>query len=253
MPEASGWEPTIGQPLHPCPVQRPRLASAPERPEPVPGDMPVEGIDGSVVGGNGEVVEPAVHDPLHIRPLPMDRHVHHPPERLFDLAQLRPKPFPHRVPPQDELPRPVHAADVREAKEVEGLRPAALVAATLEGETPEHDGPGLVGVQLQPELLQPEREVGQELARVALEHEAHHGVVGIAHHDHVAVGVLRCAELPSADTCRFRRRTENVRSQSPSLQDRSPHRHVCRKAWCNPLAIFQSTDGNGSFARHLSR
>jgi len=62
------------------------------------------------------------------------------------------------------------------------------------GGPPELDDPGLVRVQLQRERLQPLLQLGQEPVRIGKVLEAHHHVVGVPHHDHVA---LRAAQSPA--------------------------------------------------------
>ena len=97
-----------------------------------------------------------------------------------------------RVPPDDEPSPSVGPADMREPQEVEGLRLEATGSAVLAGEAPERNDPGLLGMQLQPEPVQPLRELGQEAPGIPLGLEAHHHVVGVAHHDHLAM----CMPLP---------------------------------------------------------
>jgi hypothetical protein len=76
---------------------------------------------------------------------------------------------------------------VREAQEVEGLRLAqSPCRSSLGGEPPELDQPGLVGMQLQPELRQPLAKVVEELLGVALMLEADDEIIGEPHDDHVA-------------------------------------------------------------------
>src|SRR5512147_2999085 len=122
MPEASRWQPKVGQSFHALPCQPADLAPPPERAAPVPSDMAIERVDRLAVGGNGEVIEEAVHHPLQVEPLLRDRPVHHPPYRLFDLPELLPQPFTNGVPQNEEVPVPVSPADMDEAEERERLR-----------------------------------------------------------------------------------------------------------------------------------
>ncbi len=93
MSDACRRQPQVGQSLHPRPDQPLDLAPPPQRAEPIPADMAIEGVDGPAVGGNGEVVEEAVHHPLQVSSLILDRQVHHPPDRLLDLPELAAEPL----------------------------------------------------------------------------------------------------------------------------------------------------------------
>src|SRR6266487_7043453 len=75
---------------------------------------------------------------------------------VFDLLELGLQPLRDGVTPEPETPASPLPADVREAQEVERLRlPQSPRRSSLGSEPPELDQPGLVGMQLQPELRQP--------------------------------------------------------------------------------------------------
>src|SRR6266545_6240072 len=135
-----------------CHVSRliwPRRLSARHQYQPT---MAIERVDRLAVGGNGEVVEKAVHHPLQIEPLLRDRPVHHPPYRLLDLPELLPQPFTNGVPQDEEGSSPARSTDVREAEKGEGFRLAEVSGLALaRREAPEFDDPGLLRMQLQPE------------------------------------------------------------------------------------------------------
>ena len=131
MPEACRWQPRVGQSFHALPCQPADLAPPPERAAPVPTDMAIERVDRPAVGGNGKVVEEAVHHPLQVEPLLRDRPMHHPPYRFLDLPELLPQPFTNGVPQDEEGPSPARATDVREAEEGEGFRLAEVSGLTL--------------------------------------------------------------------------------------------------------------------------
>src|SRR5512144_1554624 len=131
MPEACWWQPQVGQSFHALPGQPADLAPPPERAAPVPSDMAIERVDRPAVGGNGEVIEEAVHHPLQVEPLLRDRPVHHPPYRLLDLPKLLPQPFTNGVPQNEEGPSPARSTDVREAEEGEGFRLAEVLGLRL--------------------------------------------------------------------------------------------------------------------------
>src|ERR687891_1356795 len=88
-------------------------------------------------------------------------------ELVLDLLELGPQPLRDGVALEPETPVLALPADVREAQEVECLRLAeAPCRSSLDGEPPELDQPGLVGMQLQPELREPLTEVVEELLGV---------------------------------------------------------------------------------------
>ena len=191
MSNARGWQPQVNVTRHALPGQPADLAPPPERAAPVPCDIIIEGIDRPAVGGNGKVIEEAVHHLLQIQPLLCDRPVHHPLYRLFDLPEPFPQSFPNGV-PQDEIASPLAgSADMREAEEGEGLRLAtSLCLAIARRKAPEFNDPGFLRMQFQPELLQSLPKFVPKPLGIGTPLKAHHGVVGIADDDHVAVGVL---------------------------------------------------------------
>src|SRR5512144_1569871 len=189
MPDACRRQEEIDPSSHALPRPPVVLAPPPQRPKPVPPDMAIERVDRPAVGGNGEVIEEAVHHPLQVEPLLRDRPVHHPPYRLLDLPELLPQPFTNGVPQDEEGPCPARSTDVREAEEGEGFRLAEVSGLALaRRETPEFDDPGLLRMQLQPELLQTLPKLVQKSLVLRAMLEAHHGVVGIADDDHLAAG-----------------------------------------------------------------
>src|SRR5919197_3773601 len=108
-------------------------------------------------------------------------------ELVLDRLQFGPQPLRDGVPSEPEAPASPLPADVREAQEVERLRlPEAPCRSPLGGVPPELDQPGLVGMQLQPELRQPLAKVAKELLGIALMLEAGDEIIGEPHHDHVA-------------------------------------------------------------------
>src|SRR4249920_3790360 len=77
---------------------------------------------------------------------------------------------------------------MREAEEVERFRlPDAPGRPSPGGVPPELQQPGLVGVQLQPELREPLTKIGKELPRIVLVLEPRDEVVGEPHDDHIPV------------------------------------------------------------------
>jgi hypothetical protein len=112
-------------------------------------------------------------------------------QRVFDLAQPRPHPLCNRDPLQREAPLPRLRADVREAEEVERLRPTVATRLSFGGEPSELDQARLLRVQLQRERREPFAQVNLEPLRVLTMLKAHDEVVREAHDHYVAVRVAR--------------------------------------------------------------
>src|SRR5436853_7547174 len=106
----------------------------------------------------------------------------------FDLPEPGLPALTHRLPNQHEdVPLPRLATDVGKAEEVERLWLALAPARPLFGRvTTELDQPGLVRVQRQTEPRQPLAQLVQELLGLRSILEPQDGIVGKAHHDHVA-------------------------------------------------------------------
>src|SRR6266511_211491 len=111
-------------------------------------------------------------------------------ELVFDLSELGPHPLGDRDPPHPEPPVPPLPADMRETEELKRLRLAqAPRPSTFGGVPAELDEPGLVGMQLQPELREAFAKVGEEPLCVGLPLKARGEVVRKAHDDHIPVRV----------------------------------------------------------------
>src|SRR5208337_1416601 len=116
--------------------------------------------------------------------------VHAPPELVVDRFQLGPHPFRDRDPLQPEPPVPCLRADVREAQEVERLRLALTPGCPVPGGLPpELDQPGLIRVQLQPELREPAAKLVPEPLSVLPVLEPDDEIVSEAHDDHITARV----------------------------------------------------------------
>ena len=139
-------------------------------------------------GGNGEVIEEAVHHPLQVEPLlrPL-RPVHHPPYRLLDLPELLPQPFTNGVPEDEEvLPLlvPQMCVNTRKAKFRLAEAPELALARR---EPPEFDDPGCADAITSPNLCKRCRSSSRN--RSASERcWKPNDVVGIADDDHLAGG-----------------------------------------------------------------
>src|SRR6202789_2226642 len=108
-------------------------------------------------------------------------------ELLLDLLQLLSHALADRHAPHCIRPVPVLPADMREAKEVEGLRlafPSSFLV--LFGIPPELDPTRLIRVQLQSELPQPFSQVLAKTVCVGPPLEAEDDVIRVTDNDHVA-------------------------------------------------------------------
>src|SRR5208337_1210397 len=112
-------------------------------------------------------------------------------EPVIDRSQLRPHLLRDRDSSEVEAPVPVLPTDMGKAEKVERLRLAETPdCPVVSGITPELDQPGLVGVQLEPELRKALTKVMEELLGVTLMLEPADKVVSKAHDDHVTACVL---------------------------------------------------------------
>src|SRR5665213_2293919 len=107
-------------------------------------------------------------------------------ELLLDLLQLLSHTLADRHAPHGIRRVPVLPADMREAKEVEGLRLAFSSSfPVLFGIPPELDPARLFRVQLQPELPQPFSQLLAKTACVSFPLEAEDDIIRIAEDDHL--------------------------------------------------------------------
>src|SRR6516225_311445 len=122
--------------------------------------------------------------------------VHSPPQLDFDFSQFRLQSLGHGLTQDREvLPVSLLGTDVREAEKVERLRFAQATLPPIEGSPrAELDQPGLVRVQLQPELGEPLTQGGQELLRLGAMLKSNNEVVRVTHDDDIA-GRLRLPPL----------------------------------------------------------
>src|SRR5439155_17844992 len=97
-------------------------------------------LQGRAVQGHPVVAEVSCHDRAQVGALFWDGIVQASPKLGLDLPELRLPPLAHRLPKHRELPCPGLRATVREAQEVEGLRPApAALTPVRFGEATEFD------------------------------------------------------------------------------------------------------------------
>jgi len=116
--------------------------------------------------------------------------MHATPHLGLDRVQLGAHLLPARDPLELEPPVSVLRAYVREAQELERLRPPESPRLpSLGGEPPELDQPRLLRMQFQRELREPLAKIGQEPLSVLTVLEARHVVVSEAHEDDIPVRV----------------------------------------------------------------
>src|SRR5712691_9595621 len=191
MEDAGYGEPIVHQLLHPLKCRCVLVAASRERTPPQVADMMAECRQCPIVGRHCVVVEVAGDDLRQPFPLDRDRLMHAPPQLLLDLLELGPHAVAPGVPFDLELVPACLAADEGEAQEVEGLRLAEPTPlAVFRRKASELDQPGLLGVKRQRKLFQSLAQRVQKAPGVALVLEADNEVVGIAHDDHVAGGLV---------------------------------------------------------------
>jgi hypothetical protein len=117
--------------------------------------------------------------------------MHTPPQLDLDPLQRRLHTLANRLPKHHEPTLPRLPADVLEAEEIEGLRLAQTNALTvLCRMASELDQPRLLRVQLQLELLHTFFQFRPEPFGIVFELEPNQGVIGVPHHDYIAVRTL---------------------------------------------------------------
>ena len=117
-----------------------------------------------------------------------------PPQFVLDFPQGRSHAVASRMPSKQEGSASRAPTDERESQTVEGLRFALPVTLPpFNRVTTELQQPGLVPMQFERELLKPDPHRIPEASRFGFVLEAHDQIVGVTHHDHVA---LRFASPP---------------------------------------------------------
>src|SRR5215472_15624561 len=115
---------------------------------------------------------------------------------LFDFLQLLPHAFANSHASHSVRPLPALPADVREAKEVEGLRfPFPSAFAIRFGIPPELDSARLVRVKVQSELPQLFSHALAKTIRIRFPLEPENDVIRIADDDHVALRMFSAPDV----------------------------------------------------------
>src|SRR5271170_6836477 len=121
-------------------------------------------------------------------------HAH--PELLLDFLQLLSHALADRHAPHSIRPVPILPADMREAKEVKGLRLAFSSSfPVLFGVPPEFDPARLVRVQFQSRLPQPFSQALAKTVRISSPLEPEDDVIRVADDDHLASRIFLAPDL----------------------------------------------------------
>src|SRR6516164_2948540 len=191
MKDTRSGKPVIGQFRHPMPREAVLLAAASERSTPEVGHVMPERRERPTVCGYRIISEMACNDLLQPVALIRDGLVHSQPQLRLDFLELRP----HAVAPGLALKleeSPVRfTADEGEAQKREGVRSTdtAFLAIDRRAAT-ELNHAGLDRVERQRECREPLAHCIEETTCVVLMLEAGHQIIGVAHDDHVATGLL---------------------------------------------------------------
>ncbi len=192
MGDADGREPSLRVATHPLPVEAVSLAAAPERPVPEPHDLGSEGLYLVDVAGHRVVGEMTSHHAREPASLCFEGPMASSHQQGSDLAQLRRHSLRDRLSQDQEAPVLGRRAVVREAQELERLRPAeAPLLALLGGEPPEADQARLLGIESQAKLGQALRQVSPEPLRVRAMLKPQHDIIGVPDDEHIAGACLR--------------------------------------------------------------
>src|SRR5208282_4998139 len=184
-------QPAADEPLHSFPQDATFLAPSSEDvvPEVAHGETKVS--QSVPVARHSEVSDVPAHHGLQPLANFRNRVMHAPPQLDFHLLQLGLHAFANRL-PKHQKPSPFRLpANVLEAEKIEGLRLAQTEALSVRRRVAsELDKPRLLRVQFQLELLHSFFQFRPEPFGLVFELESNHDVVGVTHHDHIAVRPL---------------------------------------------------------------
>ncbi len=184
-------QPAADEPVHSLPQNATMLASSAQRsmPEVAHGETKVG--QGMPVARHSEVSDMPAHNGLQPLANFRNRVMHAPPQLDFHLLQLGLHSFANCLPKHQKPSLLRLPTDMLEAEEVEGLRPAQTEPLSVGRRmASELDKPRLLRVQFQLELLHSFFQFRPEPFGLVFELESNHDVVGVTHHDHIAVRPL---------------------------------------------------------------
>ena len=184
--------PVLFQFVETLPVHAVPLAAPPEGVPPRTGSLCLERFERRHVAWDGVVVVVTLHYASQPRALFRNGSMSQAHKRLLQLLDFDPEPLGYRLALDEEPSRQsFHAAHVREAQKIEGLRFALpTLLSVLGSEASELDEACLIGMQCQPKLFHPRFERTQESVGLSLVLEPQDEVVGVADDDDIALRIL---------------------------------------------------------------
>lgn len=163
------------------------LAATIEHPLPVSYDLLEVALDGAGITGQSIVGVMTTQHCTEPSPLVPYRSVHSSSHLQAQLFELTDHPLALRLSPDYETSVPGLIAEVLKTQKVKRLGTAKpTFGSTLDGKPAEHDEPGLVLVQRQPELGHTLLEGRNHIPCIALALKAHDKVISVANHDHAS-------------------------------------------------------------------
>ena len=147
----------------------------------------MESMNRPSVHGYGEVPGVTCYHRAYVSTLFRNRVVHAPPKLGVYLFQLSMQLLAHRLSNYREVTLSRLSADMREAKEVKGLRFSLPTPSSILGSiSAKFDKAGFVGMHLQSKLSQPLVQFSKELLRFGAILESHNEIVCKADDHHIA-------------------------------------------------------------------
>ncbi len=179
------------EPVHSLPQNATMLASSAQRsmPEVAHGETKVG--QGVSVARHSEVSDMPAHNGLQPLADFRNRVMHASPQFGFHRQQFRLQSLANRLPKHQKPSLLRLPADMLEAEEIEGLWPAQTEPLSVGRRmASELDKPRLLRVQFQLELFHSFFQFRPEPFGLVFELKSNHDVVGVTHHDHIAVRTL---------------------------------------------------------------
>src|SRR6516165_4780277 len=191
MKDARNGKPVVGQLRHPIPREAVLLATTPERSTPEVGHVMPERRERPTICGYRIVSEVACNDLPQPVTLIWDSLVHSPPQLRLDFLELRLHAVAPGLPLKLEESPARFTADEGEAQKREGVRSTDTAVLAIDRRAAaELNHAGLDRVERQRECREPFAHCIEETTCVVLMLEAGHQIIGVAHDDHVATGLL---------------------------------------------------------------
>ena len=191
MKDTRRGKPAVGQFRHPIPREAVLLAAPPERSTPEVGQVMPERRKRPTICGYRIIGEMACNDLAQPVTLSWDSLVHSQPQLRLDFLEFRPHAVAPGLPLKLEGSPARFTADEGEAHECEGLRSTDTAFLAIDRRAAaELDHAGLARMERQRERREPLAHRIEEATCVVLMLETGHQIIGVAHDDHVASGLL---------------------------------------------------------------